>query len=529
MSNIGIGLGAFVQGFNQSRNARQERSDKERLWKEREEDRRRVYARQDQQDAWAREDRTTEAEDRSRLYSRQDEQDARAREDRAFTVGERKRAVDNRAALEGIEADTQADFKKAVAAGEANASDFDDFWLNHALPRRRLELMKQGDTEGAKSLMEWGRSESTLKANRMFNQALVAANQGDAAGALKLAIGASQVQGYMDHGMELIGQDELQDKAGNVLGYRIRYKDADGKEGMTDIRASDVPRVIATYANPYEAFKSKQEVAAAAAKKQDDLDNYRTKKLIDKEVGADSAKKKAPQDRYKDAVESRRKNDLDFEGLSPEQQDAVVRADLAREDAYASTPTTESSTPPAAKPVMVDNATGEIVQPAPRRPQLRTPAQGTAVDRQAAAMVARPGGQTTVSGGAVQAAIAPPALAEPAPPPARAAPVAAAPARGVAPGLALPVAPPTAKAAPASRPVRQVGSEPKPATSATETPRAAPTPTQNPRTAAIRQAVSMVREKRPAQEIASVLLDFDVSRDEFMEAVKADRSAATSK
>ncbi|MRX32798.1 hypothetical protein [Aminobacter sp. MDW-2] len=279
-------------------------------------------------------------------------------------IDNRKRENENRKALETIETDTKKVFDAEVAAGKQEEKNYDQFWKQYALPRRKQELLRQGDVAGAKQLEEWGNSDAALRGGRLFSSAMLKAQTGDPAGALGDVIKAGQVQGYIDHGYELVGQDQLVDKDGNLLGFQLTVKDAKGKELKQDIAINDIPRMISTFANPDAAWQSQIAKKAEDAKQEQELKTYRAKKKIDsEEKGAGDG-----EDAYRKAHEARMKNDLDFAGLSQAEQDKVVRQDLDAATSYARSRNGGGSAqaPAAPKRVLVDKNTGKAVSvPAP--------------------------------------------------------------------------------------------------------------------------------------------------------------------
>lgn len=286
---------------------------------------------------------------------------------------ENKRINANRDAVQKIGADTQAQFDKGVAAGQLDPNSFDQFWMDYALPKMRMELLKQGDIKGAHALMEWGQSESALQGGRLFSSALVKAQTGDAAGALNDAISAGKVQGYIKHGYELVGQDEIKDSDGNTIGYRLKVKDQDGKEFDQDIAVGDIPRAVATFANPQAAWQSQVAGREEERKRKTDLEDYEKKEQIKSRYAKGPDHEKA----YMKAREDRMANDLDFGDLSPEEQDRVIRADLQAAGEYSASRGGQSGSgnggeessaaPETAAPakVIVDQGTGEKISAAP--------------------------------------------------------------------------------------------------------------------------------------------------------------------
>lgn len=317
-------------------------------------------------------------------------------------LDERKRVKENRANLANIETDAKQQFDQAVEQGHLEADQFDEFWMKYALPKRRNELLRQGDVAGARALQEWGESDEARKGGRLFGSAMFKAQTGDAAGALQDAIKAGQVKGYIDHGYELVGQDEIRDAAGTLLGFRLRVKDAEGNEVEQDVTVDDVPRIVSTFANPDSAWQSQVATRERQTKRNEDLEDFEAKEGIK----ARHAKSSNPDyvERYQKVREDLAKNDLDFNDLSEDEQDKRVRGVLESAERYAGERgapgiAPERAAPAAAprRPMIVDEKTGE---PVPVAPDQQAPAAKAAVAPDEVAEPARGGAAPGISGAA---------------------------------------------------------------------------------------------------------------------------------
>lgn len=272
------------------------------------------------------------------------------------------RAQTQRDRIDAISAETNEAFGAAVEAGEFDPSEFYKFWVDYALPRMRSELLMQGEYAAARQLTEWGESEAAKEGGRLFASAMFKAQTGNAAGALEDVIKAAQIEGYIEHGFELMGQDTITDADGNVLGYRLKIKDPDGNEVEQDIAVQDLPNMIATFANPEAAWASQQEARAAAAEREADLEDFRSREEIKREVsgsGDNSAELRIS------AIETLRERmapdplnpeAVTFDSLSAEEQDRLIQEEIDLQ--------TGARTPPAPMPqVVVDQHSGQPVAP----------------------------------------------------------------------------------------------------------------------------------------------------------------------
>ena len=272
---------------------------------------------------------------------------------------------DNKARLDEIDTDARKAFDTQVEQGAATPEQFDKFWMDYALPRRRNEMLRQGDLAGAKALDEWGKSDEVRQGGRLFASALLKAQTGDPAGALQDAIRAGEVKGYIEHGYELMGQDEIQDAQGNTVGYRLRVKGPDGREIEQDVATGDVARVVSTFANPEAAWESQVAARNAQRERGEKLEDFESQE----EIRARHRGQSTPdyEERYRKAREDLAKNNLDFSDMSPQEQDAMVRDVLDQAESYGRERTGQGGRPGqrggGGEQVIVDSQTGQPVRP----------------------------------------------------------------------------------------------------------------------------------------------------------------------
>lgn len=266
---------------------------------------------------------------------------------------------ENRQRMAQIDTDARETFDDKVAQGQMSPDQFEEFWISYALPRKRNELLRQGDYRGARALQEWGQSDEAIQGGRLFASALLKAQTGDAAGALQDAIRAGQVKGYIDHGYELKGQQEIRTPEGELWGFRLTGNDAEGKEFQQDVPLAEIPRMVATFANPEAAWETQQAARAAQQKREQDLSDFERRE----EIKASNAPRNNPDyaEQYRKAFDDLMKNDLDFAELSEEEQDARVRALLDRAEQYDRSRRGGENRPPEPQRITVDRETGQQV------------------------------------------------------------------------------------------------------------------------------------------------------------------------
>lgn len=303
-----------------------------------------------------------------------------------FDAGQKQRKKDK--AIEGINADTKSAFNEAVGAGQVQNDQYDKFWMNYALPKIRMQMIEAGDYAGAKAFDEWGRSEAALEGGRYSSSAILKAQTGDTDGAIQDGLKAAQTQGYMSHNYKLIGSTPVMGEDGQRKGTTIKIQGPDGKAVEQFIKNGDEGRVIGVLTNPQAAWQSqeatrKQQVEDAkkkadeADKRKTGLEDYELKKRIDQKYPAPQ-KPADYEKQWGDASKARQENDLSWGDKSPEEQADLIRSDLKAGQLYAAertgtpSPTQTSGAAPKGDRVLVNKKTGKIV-PAETAPRPITP------------------------------------------------------------------------------------------------------------------------------------------------------------
>jgi hypothetical protein len=335
MANFGVGLGSFVDSFAKGYGIRSDIDDRK--------------------DRKAREERDNAWEDKARART----EEIWGRQDKQYGRDETQRSN-----IEKINTDARQTFDEKVKAGTAQPEEFDSFYTGYVLPKMKNELLLQGNVAGAQKLMEWGETADAKEGSRLSLSAMLKAQNGDPTGALDDVMRAGKLKGYIDHGYEISGKDVIKDTAGNVLGYRLKMKSADGKDIQQDIRSEDLPNLIATFANPEAAWKSQQAAAAAKAKKAEDLETYKAKKDIDQAYGI-----KGGEVREKAITALRKRLDggiagdePTFDSMKSEEKEKLISDEISLQTGdTAPGPGTQVEKPQ--RKVIVDTVTGRVIDP----------------------------------------------------------------------------------------------------------------------------------------------------------------------
>ncbi|KQV27847.1 hypothetical protein ASC97_05640 [Rhizobium sp. Root1203] len=335
---IGIGLGGFMDGYQASRKNRLD------------------------------EERSTALLDRQKkLDARQDVENARQDAQYARDEGQRTAIAD-------IGAETKKNFDDQVKAGTQQAGDFDTFWSKYAVPKLQQTYLASGDIGAAKRVQEWGDSTDAKAGGKLAMGALLKAQTGDADGALADVMEAGKLQGYINHGYEVLGHENIAAPDGSIAGYRIRLKTPSGEPVEQDIQKADLPRMIATFMNPEAAWQSQETARGAAAKDAKDLETYEAKKKIDKQYGTGENKTRG------DAITALRKrmdggladNEQKFDDLPRPDQEKMIAQEIelqSGQPGLSAEPSQGAAPSGPPRRVLVDKVTGRPVSEAPPAPQ----------------------------------------------------------------------------------------------------------------------------------------------------------------
>ncbi|MDQ0135679.1 hypothetical protein J2T08_003600 [Neorhizobium galegae] len=351
--SIGIGLGGFMQGFQQSQ--------KMRMAEEQDEKRTAMLDRQ---------------------MERQDKQDARQDVLNSRADAEYERSETQRQTVASIGANAQKEFDTRVASGTAKPGDFDSFWSSYALPKLKNTYLANGDLNSAREVMKWGESVEAKEGAKLAMGALIKAQTGDPDGALADVIKAGSLKGYIDHGYEVQGHDKIMTPDGALAGYRLRLKTPDGKDVEQDVQLNDLPRLVSTFLNPEAAWQSQLAARAKATEKADELKTYEQKKQIDKKYGTGENKQRG------DAITALRKRldgglageEKKFDDLPREEQEKLIGAELELQGSQPGIGAQAPAAPAAGsgRKVVVDTATGKPVAQQPAAPAQRPAAAAPA-------------------------------------------------------------------------------------------------------------------------------------------------------
>ena len=215
MANLGIGIGSFLSGLNQgvqAYNTFQDARDRKQL---------RNIA--------------TEGTAQARGLRDQDIQ-------KAVTVGS---ADQNGMTVPTYEVGGKAYANQdaANAAAEKQVGTFMDYYAKTVMPRYQQHWMETGQVDKAQAMDKWMQDENVKKGAKAWAGAVRSFQVGDREGFKDNLLKAYNQQGYFDDGYTASKIDDVTNDKGQLLGYAITFKDADGNETTQNYDGDDVAKL----------------------------------------------------------------------------------------------------------------------------------------------------------------------------------------------------------------------------------------------------------------------------------------------
>jgi hypothetical protein len=291
--------------------------------------------------------------------------------ERGYGLGQQfradRKARKNEQEINAVDTEGKTQFDADVAAGKAKPDDWDSFYTSYVVPKKAATLRQQGDLQGATAWQSWADSDSARRGSKLFASGMLKGQAGDMTGAIKDFVQAGKIKGY--GGDYEIGEPEaIKGKDGAVTGYRVTFKDADGKEFKQEFTSpDDVLRFGATYVNPdaaFEDWRGRQKAAAefesGVVKKRTDLGLEREDDAIRQQTGLGKAGGLVDQEKAHKILES----DPAYADAPSEQQQSM-RDDLISRSQGGRGPAASSGPAAPARPVILDQNTGQSVGGAP--------------------------------------------------------------------------------------------------------------------------------------------------------------------
>jgi len=306
--------------------------------------------------------------------------------------------------VQGISAQTKADYDTAVSKGEAAPDDYMSFFTQHAVPKISNEYLLDGDPEKAQVFLDWAETTGAKNGAKKFMSGLSKLQNGDVQGGVDDMVKAANVQGYGIDG-KVTAAEYYDEEAGAVTGYKLTFTGSDGEERVKNVATGDLASFFANLANPKAAFEMEQADKAARSKADLEVETHTRKKTAEKELGVGTGGLTPAQ--YQNAIQEERKaienaalTDPELEGKTSAEKEAMAKEivdarfggmgktaapgpqvavdpDTGEPVAGDQTPTTDAMTPPPAEdttPVPDDEELGAASTPADATGPVQAPA-----------------------------------------------------------------------------------------------------------------------------------------------------------
>lgn len=280
MAGMGVGIGAFMDGFSGGARIRQGMDDRayqrQKDAQDREDflfSRQRQVQMQDEALKNQRDDRkwTNDQRDRQRK-TWQDDDNIKDQYKQGVTDAETARAADVEKNVQPIEAQgptldgkalpawkvgdqTFTDQNEAKATSEKAVKPVMDYYMKNSAPKMVQSLIAAGRPDQAKAFQQWIETDATKRGMASWAQALHAATRGDPDAFAKHITDAYNTDGYFDDGHKASAK-LLKDKDGNVTGMDLTITDPHGRQTTQTFNGvEEIYRMGTQFMAPENVFK----------------------------------------------------------------------------------------------------------------------------------------------------------------------------------------------------------------------------------------------------------------------------------
>lgn len=185
------------------------------------------------------------------------------------TLQDTYREGKTRRELGAIDKSAKQNFNMDVEKGIRQPGDWDKFFSEYVVPKKKMALMQAGDVTGAESWQKWSDSDAARRGGKLFASSLVKAQTGDLRGAIDDSIEAAKIKGYGGD-LDSVSVDEVKGEDGTRTGWKLHAKNAKGEEFTRNFTDSEIVPFIGSMNNPESAYEQyqAQEVEAGKFKKE---------------------------------------------------------------------------------------------------------------------------------------------------------------------------------------------------------------------------------------------------------------------
>ncbi len=143
---------------------------------------------------------------------------------------------------------------EATKAADGQVGSFMDYYMKTSVPKMQEHWAATGQIDKAQALGKWMEDENVKKGTKAWAGAVRAFQTGDREGFKKNLMSAYNQQGYFDDGMEATSIEDMKNDKGELTGYSIKFKGADGKETTKDFNGSDVANLALNALSPAQVL-----------------------------------------------------------------------------------------------------------------------------------------------------------------------------------------------------------------------------------------------------------------------------------
>lgn len=246
MANFGIGIGAFMEGYMKGAAFKQQMDDNK--------DRKRL---RDMQFKQLEQDVNDKQELRDTMRSSADAARSARQSDISSLVN-----VGSQPSPDGsstvptysVGGKSYNTHDEATAAAEKQTGSFMDYYMKTSVPKMQEYWAKTGQLDKAQALGKWMEDENVKKGAKAWAGAVRSFQTGDREGFKTNLMAAYNQQGYFDDGMTATKIDDLKNDKGQLTGYAITFRDANGKETTQNYDGDDVARLGLNALSPTEVL-----------------------------------------------------------------------------------------------------------------------------------------------------------------------------------------------------------------------------------------------------------------------------------
>ncbi|MND20845.1 hypothetical protein D3C76_48170 [compost metagenome] len=142
----------------------------------------------------------------------------------------------------------------ARAAAEKQVGGFMDYYAKTVLPKYQEHWMQTGEVEKAQAIDKWMQDQNVQKGVKAWANAVRSFQTGDREGFKNNLMAAYNQQGYYQDGMTATAIEDVSDDKGNLIGYKISFKDPKGKVTTQTYDGDDVARLGLNALSPAEVL-----------------------------------------------------------------------------------------------------------------------------------------------------------------------------------------------------------------------------------------------------------------------------------